>query len=372
LLGLWGLPLGVLEAAALHHQPGRAANKVFTALSAVHVANVLQHEIEPDLDGEAPAKLDVEYLAEIGMLECVPAWREEILGPEHAGSPQDSEEVNQSSSVPGVSLTSAPPPGAVLSSSEECFVQGLEQTEPPAANSSVGPAEATVDPANDDPNGVDESQGSADSDLEAAIPQSDVELAEGEGEQLQVAGLPEPGFAAAEMAPAKSKQRWLAVCAIAVFGLLVVWFMLGRETRNQKPLVVRAQPLREAPATNASELLNTSSAPHSDNQGEARPQNLAETNTAVLPAGANPSISAPSPGPGAPADSSTQPAAQPQLIFPELKLQGIFFAKSNPSAIVNGILIHKNDLISGVRVMEIKPGSVTIEYQHQKKTLSLE
>ncbi|HTL17563.1 MAG TPA: response regulator, partial [Patescibacteria group bacterium] len=41
LLSLWGLPNGVLEATALHHEPGRSADQSFTILTAVHVANAL-------------------------------------------------------------------------------------------------------------------------------------------------------------------------------------------------------------------------------------------------------------------------------------------------------------------------------------------
>src|SRR5206468_10162885 len=44
LLGLWGLPVPVVEAIALHHSPGRATQKRFNPLTAVHAANVTVHE----------------------------------------------------------------------------------------------------------------------------------------------------------------------------------------------------------------------------------------------------------------------------------------------------------------------------------------
>ena len=38
LLGLWGLPVPVVEAIALHHNPARSLNRTFSPLTAVHVA----------------------------------------------------------------------------------------------------------------------------------------------------------------------------------------------------------------------------------------------------------------------------------------------------------------------------------------------
>jgi putative nucleotidyltransferase with HDIG domain len=75
LLGLWGMPLDLLEVAALHHNPSRSANKNFTALTAVHVANALERELTPDAEGFVVSKLNEEYLAEVGVLDFIPDWR---------------------------------------------------------------------------------------------------------------------------------------------------------------------------------------------------------------------------------------------------------------------------------------------------------
>ena len=40
LLGLWGLPITLVEAAVFHHGPGKCAHKSFGPLSIVHAANV--------------------------------------------------------------------------------------------------------------------------------------------------------------------------------------------------------------------------------------------------------------------------------------------------------------------------------------------
>jgi len=75
LLGLWGMPLDLLEVAALHHHPASSLKKTFTALTAVHIANVLEREITPDQDGLVTSKLDGVYLAEVGVLDRVGEWR---------------------------------------------------------------------------------------------------------------------------------------------------------------------------------------------------------------------------------------------------------------------------------------------------------
>jgi putative nucleotidyltransferase with HDIG domain len=78
LLGLWGMPLEILEVAALHHQPVTGATSGFTALTAVHFANAIEHENHPEKDGTVASKLDEEYLAKVGVLEYADAWRTAI------------------------------------------------------------------------------------------------------------------------------------------------------------------------------------------------------------------------------------------------------------------------------------------------------
>jgi HD-like signal output (HDOD) protein len=80
LLGLWGLPPEVCEAAAWHHQPLRSTSEEFTVLTAVHVANALEHEMNVPDDGYAVSKIDTIYLARIQALNSLDAWREEVVG----------------------------------------------------------------------------------------------------------------------------------------------------------------------------------------------------------------------------------------------------------------------------------------------------
>ncbi len=79
LLGLWGMPLDLLEVAALHHQPSRSVNKGFTVLTAVHLANAFEYELHPDKEGGVVSKVDEAYLAENGLLDRLSVWRNAAL-----------------------------------------------------------------------------------------------------------------------------------------------------------------------------------------------------------------------------------------------------------------------------------------------------
>ncbi|HEV2456186.1 MAG TPA: response regulator [Verrucomicrobiae bacterium] len=70
LLGLWGLPAAIVEAVAFHHAPANSGHQEFSPLTAVHVANALEHESK----GDTP-QLDLEYLRRIGVEERLDDWR---------------------------------------------------------------------------------------------------------------------------------------------------------------------------------------------------------------------------------------------------------------------------------------------------------
>lgn len=66
LLGMWGLPMPIVEAVARHHDPGgRRGGGGFWVAGAVHVAAALVAE----------APVDEDYLRSVGMLDKLPLWR---------------------------------------------------------------------------------------------------------------------------------------------------------------------------------------------------------------------------------------------------------------------------------------------------------
>jgi HD-like signal output (HDOD) protein len=76
LLGLWGLPISLVEAAVFHHHPHRCLTKAFTPLTAVHAANVLQQESVVVPNPASRAGFDREYLEGLGLWNRVPVWQD--------------------------------------------------------------------------------------------------------------------------------------------------------------------------------------------------------------------------------------------------------------------------------------------------------
>ncbi len=77
LLGTWGLPLAILEAIAWHHQPDRSDYTGFTAITAVHAANIIAGESAgTDVEGGPFGSMDHTYLVRIGLGGRRNSWRE--------------------------------------------------------------------------------------------------------------------------------------------------------------------------------------------------------------------------------------------------------------------------------------------------------
>lgn len=79
LLGIWGLPMPIVEAVALHHFPIRFMSKGFCPLTAVHAANVIEQEIAAGNPGGGTgviATVDQNYLTELGLAEQMDKWRD--------------------------------------------------------------------------------------------------------------------------------------------------------------------------------------------------------------------------------------------------------------------------------------------------------
>ena len=72
LLSLWGFPMPIIEAVAMHHCPKPAPHPVFSLMTAVHVANVLENE----RSSIARSRIDPAYLTAIGLENRLNFWRE--------------------------------------------------------------------------------------------------------------------------------------------------------------------------------------------------------------------------------------------------------------------------------------------------------
>ncbi|MGD9948099.1 MAG: HDOD domain-containing protein [Desulfobulbus sp.] len=75
LLGLWGLPSSVVETAAFHHRLGHYPAPFFCPAIAVHAADVIYHQFNPDEHISIP-ELNMPYLEQIGLSNRFDHWQE--------------------------------------------------------------------------------------------------------------------------------------------------------------------------------------------------------------------------------------------------------------------------------------------------------
>jgi HD-like signal output (HDOD) protein len=76
ILGRWGMPVALLEATALHHLPGRLGSQEFSALTAVHVANAIEHELHGTQEENVPSTLDQPYIESLRLTGLIDGWKE--------------------------------------------------------------------------------------------------------------------------------------------------------------------------------------------------------------------------------------------------------------------------------------------------------
>lgn len=72
LLGLWGLPDPIVEAVCYHHSPSAYPGDRFTPLTAVHVADCIEHELGGTNNNAA---LDYDYLQTMGKTGQLDSWK---------------------------------------------------------------------------------------------------------------------------------------------------------------------------------------------------------------------------------------------------------------------------------------------------------
>jgi HD-like signal output (HDOD) protein len=285
LLNLWGLSPEVVRVAALHHHPSSAGDKIFSALTAVHVANALEYEGTAEADGLPPPVVDRAYLQALGLEERVELWRMARHEPD-----------------PSLFLTHVP------------------HAKPPPKPAAPAPV---------------------------AEPPSD--------RAATVASPPGP-FAW------QAVWRWLGI-GLGVSAALVLLARLEimrleheaarpaiEEVAATPPQVARHETAAIVPPIQTPVGAKTVAAPTN------AAIEIPPTNAVTLIAAQTPPV--------------TPPAPQ-KTALDRLKLQAIFFSTQHPSALINGRLAGVDEEVADCRVLDISPGSVTLEFQHQRKTLTL-
>ena len=76
LMGLWRLEYSIIEAIAFHHLPARSMTQNIGLLTAVHVANTLEHEAQAPSAGDTGLQCDTEYLDKLEITGRIPQWRQ--------------------------------------------------------------------------------------------------------------------------------------------------------------------------------------------------------------------------------------------------------------------------------------------------------
>jgi HD-like signal output (HDOD) protein len=109
ILGRWGMPVALLEATALHHQPGRLDRREFSVLTAVHIANAFEHEQHSAQEGSVASTLDQPYLESLHLTGLIDGWKECIRkGKAPTGRKSDSEPPRDKTAAARQILTASP------------------------------------------------------------------------------------------------------------------------------------------------------------------------------------------------------------------------------------------------------------------------
>jgi putative nucleotidyltransferase with HDIG domain len=69
-----GMPPSIIEAITLHHRPSLAPQRLFSPLTAVHIADLLEHHNAANAAENCPPKSDVEYLTSLGLAGRLQKW----------------------------------------------------------------------------------------------------------------------------------------------------------------------------------------------------------------------------------------------------------------------------------------------------------
>ncbi|HWD19535.1 MAG TPA: HDOD domain-containing protein [Verrucomicrobiae bacterium] len=110
LLGLWGMPWPLVEAAALYIEPSRSTGREFSLLTAVHVADALTQEEKPLAEGLPIPKLDRSYLKALKLPEKPDAWRKDLAGGQMTAPVRPDEPAPKPKPRPAKTSSDAPRP----------------------------------------------------------------------------------------------------------------------------------------------------------------------------------------------------------------------------------------------------------------------
>lgn len=320
LVGMWNMSNSIVEAAAFHHEPPLGEHEHLTPLAAVHIANVLEHQLRPSDEFQVAPIIDTAFLNELGLLHRLPVWRATSanLCPGNQQSPAESAEADQSGSVVPV-LKSALPSRT--------------------ASELQGPTAATRTTTSGHPN-EDSSE-----------------------------TVPDSGF--------WPRLFVYAGVAAAVLFLLALWLRTQRDFDESTPVYARIPARRQAAAVVSSTPLPESvpAATPQITPATAVSEPAAVTNASPVPE-AGISQPAPEPTPAVTSQATLTNVPPPswppkESAAPDFRLNGIIYSVAHPSAILNGKTVYVGDQVNGATVMSIRQTDVTLQLKGVRITCAL-
>lgn len=331
LIGMWNMPLPIVDAAALHHEPPAGEQEGLTPLAAVHIANVLERELWMGRDEAIVAPIiSATFLNELGLLDRLPVWRAAFAN--HRAP--ETEEAEQA------------------------------QTEQPRAEvvASTG-GKPRKNP-----------------------------LARRHGAKRR--NRPEQSWAEEEISVYEGRHRrnWIYAGACVFVVLLTIWFRT-QPGNNQDEIAYARTPVRQNVPAEPAPVVTTPESPKTEPPKSEPPKSTPTVTASPEPAAPAPqeppaptATTTPQPKPPASVAAAPGPAVTPApavapLIVPSpysqaaqskspYKINGIIFG-ARPFAIINGQTVRPGDEVDGATVIAITATSVTLQTSEERKTYHL-
>ncbi len=321
ILGRWGMPISIVEAAAFHHEPNHGLSaSSFSTLASVYIANTMIGQNKKDTDNES--LFDSEFMSHQGLPNDPKHWMDIIDGkltvekkakPSLRKAPEEEPERATKSRKPQVSPTQSGPAPSVVQPKNKSNKGALIALVGIAACTSAV-AWLTLGGLSNNQKTVEPTPISWDND-EKMLSQTDV------FDEKPSIETPQETIADSTTSDLKDKNN-------------------TAPTSPTKPVIAKDEEPVSKPV---------------EKEVEAKKPIVATAVKAVKDL-----------------ISPIKEKVQPSDPFPNVQLSGIFYNASNPAANINGKIVRVGNTISGVKILSITRNSVQLQYNNQQRSVKLD